>query len=169
MFSLSCIHALQQRLVAYSPSLSYCSQILALKVAKDSFIQFSSTVLYSNNLGSEEDVFFVFFSLLKQEEQPKYELSKICFFFTTFFNISNSSSLLSFNVFVFFSVRLSYTKLMQKNNIANMQVFYLHVVYSNCTHKYCNRFFESRYSLETFAGVQFPKFFVIYLFTYINM
>ena len=65
MFSLNCIHALQRRLVVYSPSLSYYSQILALKAAKDSFIQFSSTVLYSNNLGSEEDVFFVFFFFVK--------------------------------------------------------------------------------------------------------
>ena len=71
MCFLNCIHALQRRLVAYSPSLSYYSQILALKAAKDSFIQFSSTVLYSNNLDAEEDVFFVLLALLKQEEQPK--------------------------------------------------------------------------------------------------
>ena len=57
-------------------------------------------------------------------------------------------------------------KLMQKSNIANTRVFYLHVVYLNCTHKYCNRFFKSRYSFETFAGVLFPEFFVIYIFTY---
>ena len=56
---------------------------------------------------------------------------------------------------------------MQKSNIANTRVFYLHVVYLNCTHKYCNRFFKSRYSFETFAGgVLFPEFFVIYIFTY---
>ena len=59
MCSLNCVHTLQRRLVAYSPSLSYYSQILALKVAKDSSIQFSSKVLYSNNLGTEVDVFFV--------------------------------------------------------------------------------------------------------------
>ena len=45
-----------------------------MKAAKDSYIQFSSTVLYFNNLDTEEDIFFVslsFFALLKQEEQPK--------------------------------------------------------------------------------------------------
>ena len=166
MYSLNCLHALQRRLVAYSPSLSYYSQILALKTAKDSFIQFSSTVLYSNNLGAEENIFFVFHASLKQEEQPKQELSKICSFFTSFFSISNWSSLLRSDIFIFFSVRLSYTKLRQKNNIANTQVFYLHDVYLNCTHKYCNRFFESRYSFETFAGLLFRELFVIYIFTY---
>ena len=65
MYSLNCLHALQRRLVAYSPSLSYYSQILAFKTAKDSFIQFSSTVLYSNNLGAEEGVFFVFSCFVK--------------------------------------------------------------------------------------------------------
>ena len=55
---------------------------------------------------------------------------------------------------------------MEKNNNANTQVFYLHVAYLNCTHKYSNRFFESRYSFETFTGVLFAKFFVMYLFTY---
>ena len=169
MCSLNCVHALQQRLVTYSSSISYYSQILALMGVKDSFIQSSSTVLYSNNLGAEEDVFFVFLALLKQEEQPKQELSKICFFFTSFFNISNSSSLLRFNIFIFFSVRLSYTKLMPKSNIAKSQVFYLHViVYLNCTHKYCNRFFESGYSFETSVGVLFPLLY-IFLFTQIKI
>ena len=60
MCSLNCIHALHPRLVVYSPCLSYYSQILALKAAKDSFIQFSSTVLYFNNLGAEEDVSLFF-------------------------------------------------------------------------------------------------------------
>ena len=41
-----------------------------MKAAKDSSIQFSSAVLYFNNHGAEEDVFFVF-ALLNQEEQPK--------------------------------------------------------------------------------------------------
>ena len=71
MCSLDCVHALQRRLVACSPSLSYYSRILALKAAKDFFIQFSSTVLYSNNLGTQQDAFFVFLALLKQQEQPK--------------------------------------------------------------------------------------------------
>ena len=69
MCSLNCVHALQRRLVAYSPSASYYSQIsqvLALKAAQDSFIQFSSTVLYSNNLDAEENIFFVFHASLKQ-------------------------------------------------------------------------------------------------------
>ena len=90
---------------AYSPSLSYYSQIFTMKAAKDSSIQFSSTVLYFNIHGAEEDVFFVllsFFALLKQEEQPKQELSKICFFFTRFSSISNSSSLLRFDILYFF-------------------------------------------------------------------
>ena len=55
---------------------------------------------------------------------------------------------------------------MQKNNIANTQVFYLPDVYLNCTHKYYNRFFESRYSFETFADVLFPELFFRYNFTY---
>ena len=74
MYSLNYVHTLQQRLVAYSPSLTYYSQIFALKTAKDSSIQFSSTVLYFSNFGVEEDVFFVllsFFVMLKQEEQLK--------------------------------------------------------------------------------------------------
>ena len=71
MCFLNCIHALQRRLVAYSPSLSYYSQILALKAAKDSFIQFSSTVLYSNNLAAQQNGFFVFLALLKQEKLAK--------------------------------------------------------------------------------------------------
>ena len=75
MCSLNCAHTLQRRLVAYSPSLSYCSQILASKGAKDFSIQFSSTVLYFTYLGAkEEDIFFVllsFFALVEVEEQPK--------------------------------------------------------------------------------------------------
>ena len=74
MCSLNCVHTLEQRLVAYSESLLYYSQILALKATKDSSIQFSSTVLYLNNYGTEEGVFFVvlsFFALLKLKEQPK--------------------------------------------------------------------------------------------------
>ena len=45
-----------------------------MKAAKDSSIQFSSTVLYSNNLTTEEDVIFVlmlFFAFLKQKDQLK--------------------------------------------------------------------------------------------------
>ena len=63
-----------QELVEYSSSLLYNSQILALKAAEDSLIQFSSTFLYFNNHGTQEDVFFVLlllFTLLKQEEQLK--------------------------------------------------------------------------------------------------
>ena len=74
MCSLNCAITLQQRTVAYSPSLLYYSQFLESKGAKDFFIQFS-TVLYFNNLSAEEEnVFFVllsFFTLLKDEEQPK--------------------------------------------------------------------------------------------------
>ena len=73
MCSLSCVHTLQQRRFAYSQSLLYYNQILALKATKDSSIQFYSTVLYFKNLSTEEDVFlvFLFFALLKQEEQLK--------------------------------------------------------------------------------------------------
>ena len=62
-----------QELVEYSSSLLYNSQILALKAAEDSLIQFSSTFLYFNNHGTQEDVFFVLllFTLLKHEEQLK--------------------------------------------------------------------------------------------------
>ena len=75
MCSLNCVHNLEQQLLAYSPSLSYYSQIRALKAAKDSSIQFSSAVLYFNNHGAEEDVFFVF-ALLNQEEQPKKKIEE---------------------------------------------------------------------------------------------
>ena len=57
---------------SYSPFLSYFSQILASKGAKDFSIQFSSTVFYFTNLRTEEeeDVFIVlllFFGLLEEE------------------------------------------------------------------------------------------------------
>ena len=68
------VHTLKRRLNAYSPFLSYHSQILTLKAAKDSSIQSSSTALYFNNHDAEEDAFFVlllFFASLKQEEQPR--------------------------------------------------------------------------------------------------
>ena len=55
---------------------------------------------------------------------------------------------------------------MQKNNIANTQVFYLIVVYVNCTHKCCNIFFESCYSFKTFAVILYPEFVVLYIFIY---
>ena len=74
MCSLCCVYTLQRRLVASSQSLLYYNQILTLKAAKDSSIQFSSTVLYSNNLSTEEDVIFVlmlFFAFLKQKDQLK--------------------------------------------------------------------------------------------------
>ena len=82
---LSKLYTLEWWLVSCSPSLSYYSQILVLKAVKDSSIHFSSTVLYFNNHGTEEDVFFsllLFFALVKQEQQPKYKFSQIFFFFT---------------------------------------------------------------------------------------
>ena len=120
VLSKLCIHTLQQRLVAYSPSLSYCNQIFtskgAIKGCKEFGIQFSSAVLYFTNFGAEEVVFFVFllfFALLEVKEQPKKELRKICLFFPGFSNISNPSSLLHFKFLytVIFSVQLIYTKL----------------------------------------------------------
>ena len=75
MCSLNCANTLQRTTVAYSLSLSYYSQFLASKGAEDFSIQFSSTVLYFNNLSiEEENVFFVlllFFALLKDKGQPK--------------------------------------------------------------------------------------------------
>ena len=116
MCSLNCVHTLLRRLVAYSPSLSYCSQILASKSAKDFSIQFSSAVLYFTNLGSEEVVLFVllsFFPLLELEEQPKKELRKICFFSLAFaiFLIDDHFYASTFLYTVIFSVQLIYTKL----------------------------------------------------------
>ena len=71
MCSLNCVNTLQQVAVAYSLSLLYYSQFLGSKGAKDFSIQFSSTVLYFNNLSiEEENVFFVllsFFALLKDK------------------------------------------------------------------------------------------------------
>ena len=82
--SLNCANTLRRTSVAYSLSLSYYSQSLVLKGAKDFAIQFSSTVLYFNNLSIEgENVFFVLlslFALLKDKGQLKEELSEICFF-----------------------------------------------------------------------------------------
>ena len=75
MCSLNCANTSKQTTVAYSLSLLYYSQFLASKGAKDFSIQFSSTVLYFNNLSiEEENVFFVllsFFALLKDKGQPK--------------------------------------------------------------------------------------------------
>ena len=85
MCSLNCIHALHPRLVVYSPCLSYYSQILALKAAKDSFIQFSSTVLYFNNLAAEEDVFFVFFCFVKTGRATKIRIKQNLFLFDKLF------------------------------------------------------------------------------------
>ena len=77
--SLDCANTLQQTTVAYLYlyciiSLSYYSQFLASKGAKDFSIQFSSIVLYFNNLSiEEENVFFVLlslFALLKDKGQP---------------------------------------------------------------------------------------------------
>ena len=74
MCSINCASTLQQRTVAYSLSLLYYSQFLASKGAQD-FVQFSFTVLFFNNHSAEKDnVLFVllsFFTLLKEEEQPK--------------------------------------------------------------------------------------------------
>ena len=39
-----------------------------------------------------------------------------------------------------------------------MQVFYLHVAYLKCTHKHCNRFFESHYYFGAFTHVLFSKY-----------
>ena len=64
MCSLTCANTLQQTTVAYSLSLSYYSQFLASKGAKDSYIQFPSTVSYFNNLSVEENVFFCFTIIL---------------------------------------------------------------------------------------------------------
>ena len=73
--SLNCANTLQWRTGAYSLSLSYYSQFLISKGAKDFSIQFFSTILYFNNLSvEEENVFFVllsFFALWKGKEQPK--------------------------------------------------------------------------------------------------
>ena len=86
-------------------SLSYYSQFLASKGAKDFSIQFSSTVLYFNNLSVEEENFFfcftVIFCFVKRQRATK-ELSEICFLFTSFSNISNSSSFLRFIIFKYF-------------------------------------------------------------------
>ena len=75
MYSLNCEKTLWQRTVAYSLSLSYYDQFLASKGAKDFSIQFSSTVLYFNNLSVEEENIFIvllsFFALLKDKGQPK--------------------------------------------------------------------------------------------------
>ena len=75
MCSLNCANTSKQTTVAYSLSLLYYSQFLASKGAKDFSIQFSSTVLYFNNLSiEEENVCFVllsFFALLKDKGQPK--------------------------------------------------------------------------------------------------
>ena len=74
MCSLNCANTLQRTTVAYSLSLSYYSQFLVLRGAKDFSTQLSSTVLYFNDLSIEENVFFVllsFFALLKYKGQPK--------------------------------------------------------------------------------------------------
>ena len=75
MCSLNCVNTLHGTTAVVSLSLSYYSQFLASKGAKDFSIQFSSTVLYFNNLSiEEENVFFVllsFFALLKDKGQPK--------------------------------------------------------------------------------------------------
>ena len=75
MCSLNCANTSKQTTVAYSLSLLYYSQFLASKGAKDFSIQFSSTVLYFNNLSVEEENAFFdllsFFALLKDKGQPK--------------------------------------------------------------------------------------------------
>ena len=75
MCSLNCANTSKQTTVAYSLSLLYYSQFLASKGAKDFSIQFSSIVLYFNNLSiEEENVFFVslsLYALLKDKGQPK--------------------------------------------------------------------------------------------------
>ena len=110
MCSLNCASTLQQRTVAYSLSLLYYySQFLASKGAKDFFIQFSATVLYFNNLSTEEENVFIVllsFFIVKRRRATKVRISEIRFFFTSFSKISNSSSLLHFNIFIYiFSVR----------------------------------------------------------------
>ena len=115
MCSLNCVHTLQRRLVAYSPFLSYCSQVHASKGPKDFSIQFSSTVLYFTILGTEEeDVFFVlplFFALSEVEKQMKQQ-PKFASFSLVFpkFLTHNHFYALPFLYTVIFSVRLFYTK-----------------------------------------------------------
>ena len=165
IWSLNCVHTLERRLVAHSPSLSYYSQILSLKAAKNSFIQFSSTVLYFNDDGTEENVFFLmsFFTLLRKNNRNK-NYAKFASFSLAFPMFRTHHHVHASIFLYFFSVWLFYTKLTQKNKITNTQVFYLHVVYLKCTHKHWNRFFESRYSFETFTGVSFPEFLTIYFY-----
>ena len=168
--SFNCVHTLQRRLVAYSLSLSYYSEFLASKTAKNFCIPFSSTVLYFDNLGAkEEGVFFVllsFFAVFKRGRATKIRLNEIYFYFTSFSNISNSS-ILRFVIFIhIFSVRLFYTKLTQ-NNISNTQVFYLLCCILKCTHKQCSRFFESHYTFYTYSISQILYY--ILLLTHMNL
>ena len=103
MYSLNCVQALEWQLVAYSPSLSYYSQILALKAPKDSSIKFSSIALCFL-------CFAVVICFVKTGRTTEIRIKQNL----SFSNISNSSSLLRFNIFIFFFLRLFYTKLTQK-------------------------------------------------------
>ena len=61
MCGLNCVHTLQQGLVAYSPSLLYYSQILAMKAIKDLSIQFSQLQFYNVMILALKSMFSLFF------------------------------------------------------------------------------------------------------------
>ena len=108
MCSLNCVHTLQQRLVAYYPSLSYFNQILALKGAKDFCFQFSCTVLYFTYLDAEEECVFYVGCLMSASYEitllrllvcpPITEFSQDCSI--SFFEIVHDYSWLSYLVIV---------------------------------------------------------------------
>ena len=57
---------------------------------------------------------------------------------------------------------------MQKNNIANTQLFYLHVVYLNWTHNIATDSLNHAILLRHLQVLYFPNSF-LYIFTYIIM
>ena len=158
----SCVHTLQRRLVAYSLSLSYCSQFLASKTAKNFCIPFSSTVLYFDNLGAKgEGVFFVllsFFAVFKRGRATKIRLNEIYFYFTSFSNISNSSILRFVILYIFFlsdfSIRNSHKIIFQTR-----RCFIYFVVYLSA---HINIAADSSNHTIHFTRILFPKFFTTY-------
>ena len=169
MCSLSCVHTLQQRRVAYSQSLLITARFLhwrLLKILLSSFILpfYILKILALKRMCSLFSCSLLSCSLLCQNRKRNWNKNYAKFASSSLaFSIFQAHHFYISIFFYFFLFNCSVGSSCKKTILQTHSCF-IYMLFANAHVNIATWFFELCYSFETFAGVLFPEFFIAYVY-----